>query len=79
MPSTPAAPQDKTLHLLVWLAVALFLSYRAIAMLWRRHGWLCHFSGSRNRVTGLLASLRAQWATAPFFCLAVSRAPSAGA
>ncbi|MFT8417626.1 MAG: MFS transporter [Acetobacter sp.] len=32
MPSTPAATQDKAPHLLVWLAVALFLSYLAVAM-----------------------------------------------
>lgn len=32
MPSTPSTAQDKAPHLLVWLAVALFLSYLAVAM-----------------------------------------------
>ncbi|WP_338331257.1 arabinose transporter [Acetobacter sp. LMG 32666] len=32
MPSTPITVQDKAPHLLVWLAVALFLSYLAVAM-----------------------------------------------
>lgn len=32
MPSAPTAEQDKAPRLLVWLAVALFLSYLAVAM-----------------------------------------------